>query len=73
MTELLQKETDWSDVVHRPLSSVVQRLKSQGWRVIALRPGELSEIVLRRQSIVITLIAQNNEVGSIHVFDTMNH
>ena len=73
MTELLQKDTEWSDVVYQPLSSVVQRLKSQGWRVIALRPGESSEIVMRRQSIVITLIAQNNEIGSVHVFDTMNH
>jgi hypothetical protein len=73
MPEVLQKETAWSDVIYEPVCDVVQRFKAQGWRVVSLRPGELSEIVMRRKTMILTLVAQDNIVGTVHVFDTTNH
>ncbi|HYG76656.1 MAG TPA: hypothetical protein VEK08_16755 [Planctomycetota bacterium] len=63
----------WAEIIDKPVSGVIQQLKAEGWKVVSLRPGDLSEIVLNRKSKNITLIAQNNCIGTVHVFDTVNH
>jgi len=64
---------NWSEIIDKPIAGVIQQLKAEGWKVIFLRPGDLSEIVLKRSSKNLTLIAQNNHVGTVHLFDTLNH
>ena len=47
-------------------------LIAEGWRVISLRCGELSEIVLRRRTLYLTVVARNSIVNTVHMFDTAN-
>lgn len=70
---LQQKQTDWSHMIDLPLGLVIPPLKAEGWRVISLRCGELSEIVLRRRTHYLTVVARNSMVNTVHMFDTANH
>ena len=74
MAELLQqRETDWSFIIDQPLGDVIPPLKAEGWRVISLRCGEHSEIVLRRRTHYLTVVARNSTVNTVHMFDTAKH